>query len=73
MHRLPHAAGMRSRCRNRQSHRDKDAHQQQNQQRSRGQTMHELQKLLRRCSEKSVSGSEVFSACVSHPKSILQL
>jgi|HubBroStandDraft_6_1064221.scaffolds.fasta_scaffold571129_2 hypothetical protein len=40
MHRLPHATGMRRCGGDRQSHWDKRTHQQQNQQDSRGQTMH---------------------------------
>jgi len=42
MHRLPHAAGVKSRRRDRQGHWDKQSHQQQNQQQSRSQTMHRL-------------------------------
>ena len=41
MHRLPDAAGVRRRSRDRQGHRGKSAHQQQNQQYSGSQAVHE--------------------------------
>jgi hypothetical protein len=41
VHRLPHTTGMRRRSRNRQSHRDKRAREQQHKQQSGGQTIHD--------------------------------
>jgi hypothetical protein len=55
VHRLPHAAGVRRRRRDRQGHRSEQARQQQNQHESGGQTTHGLQILLRRPEKQSVS------------------
>jgi hypothetical protein len=58
VHRLPQATRVRRHGGDSQSHRDKHTHQQQNQQQSGDQTMHELQILHRRADEKWVSAYE---------------
>ena len=55
VHRLPHAAGMRRRGRDRQSHGSEDTHQQQNQHESGGQSMHGFKFCLDESDRQSVS------------------
>jgi hypothetical protein len=74
MHRLPQATGVRRCGGNRQSHRDQHAREQQNEQQSGGQAMHDLHTLFRRSDEKPVLAREpTLSPSADSPGNNLQV